>query len=180
VTTDVLREVGRLLEGAHVPYVVIGGHAVNAWIEPRFTADVDVTVRADAADFEQLKQVFVPAGYTVAREHGVDLPSGPDFVRFVSADGVVIVELQAAKTEFQREVVRRGTPTEEGLRVATVEDLIVLKLIANRAKDRIDLGGLLRLPAVDWNYVERWALEWGVVDELHRLRRACSPTAPST
>lgn len=170
MTTDALREVGRLLEAARLRYVVIGAHAVNVWLEPRFTADVDVTIQADAGEFERLRRGFAAAGFTVAREHGTDLPSGPDFVRFVSADGVVIVEVQAAKTDFQREIVRRGTLTEQGVRVATVEDLIVLKLIASRAKDRIDLEGLVRLPAVDWGYVERWALEWNVLDELHRLR----------
>ena len=38
-----------LLDEAGVEYAVIGGHAVNAWLEPRFTADVDVTVHAPPA-----------------------------------------------------------------------------------------------------------------------------------
>jgi hypothetical protein len=36
----------RWLEESSVAYVVIGGHAVNLWLEPRFTADVDITIQA--------------------------------------------------------------------------------------------------------------------------------------
>lgn len=36
-----------VLEQSRLEYVVIGAHAVNAWLGPRFTADVDVTSRRD-------------------------------------------------------------------------------------------------------------------------------------
>jgi hypothetical protein len=167
---DAIASLASLLTRAGVPYALIGGHAVNVWLEPRFTADVDVTVQANAADLTRLRAVLGAAGYTIAREHGGDLPSGPDFVRFVSSASSVTLEVQAAKTEFQREVIRRATSVGGTVRVATPEDLIVMKLIANRAKDRADLEGLVRLPAVDWDYVERWAGEWGVLEQLGRLR----------
>jgi hypothetical protein len=167
---DALATVARLFERAKIPYVVIGGHAVNVWLEPRFTADVDVTVQASTGDTDRLKRILAFEGYTVAREHGADLPSGPDFVRFRSRDGLVTLEVQAAKTEFQREAVRRALVVDDSLRVATAEDLIVFKLIANRPKDRLDLHGLIRLPHLDWPHVERWAGEWGVLDELRQLR----------
>jgi hypothetical protein len=35
------------------------------------------------------------------------------------------------------------------------EDLVVLKLIAHRPKDLIDLRNLLALPDLDWSYIER-------------------------
>ncbi len=56
--------------------------------------------------------------------------------------------------------------------ILPAEDLIVMKLIANRARDRADIEGLLGLPAIDWDYVERWATAWGTLEELRRLRRA--------
>ena len=67
--------------------------------------------------------------------------------------------------------------TESGARVATKEDLIVLKLIADRPKDRIDLEGLCALDGNDWSYVERWAREWDVLGRLERFRPPESPDA---
>lgn len=167
---DPLPYVARLLASLGTDYVVIGAHAVNCWLEPRLTADIDVTIAADRAQLEALRARLVGEGFRVAREHGAEASSGPDFVRFVSAAGEIVIEVQAAKTEFQREVVRRAVCTPEGLRVATVEDLIVLKLIADRTKDQADIEGLLGLGALDWAYVEKWATTWGVLDRLHRKR----------
>ena len=164
-----LTTIARLLADAKVAYVVIGAHAVNAWLEPRFTRDVDVTIDADPAAVARVREVLATRGYTVVIEHGGDLPSGPDFVRFTSADRIVTLEIQTAKTAFQREAIARAVARDD-LRVATPEDLIVFKLIANRSKDRIDLEGLVALGGLDWTYVDRWAQAWGVHDELERLR----------
>jgi hypothetical protein len=73
-----------LLDRSGLDYAVIGGHAVNAWLEPRFTADLDVTLQADPDAMARLKELLATRGYRVTREYGADLPSGPDFVRFVS------------------------------------------------------------------------------------------------
>lgn len=123
---------------------------------------------------EHLRRGLLAAGFRVAQEHGAALPSGPDFLRFAAADGALLLEIQAVKTPLQREVVERAVATPSGLRVATVEDLIVLKLIADRPKDQGDLDGLARLPGIDWGYVERWAEEWGLATRLRALRAAIS------
>jgi hypothetical protein len=47
----------------------------------------------------------------------------------------------------------------------------VLKLIADRPKDRQDLLGLVALPDLDWAHIERWSAEWGLSDRLASLRR---------
>jgi hypothetical protein len=160
----------RLLEESTVEYVLIGGHAVNAWLEPRFTADVDITVQAGTGEVQRLGDLLAAHGYRATREHGAALPSGPDFVRFISDDGALTLEVQTAKTEFQREFLRRAAARSDGSRIATPEDLIVMKLIAHRPKDRIDLLGLVALTGLDWSYVERWADEWQVRDRLDTLR----------
>ncbi len=165
-----LARVASLIEAAGVPYAVIGAHAVNAWIEPRLTADIDVTAQISSADLARLKDRLAAERLTLTRAEGMDLPSGPDFVRFASGDRTVVVEIQAAKTELQRAVIARAIRAEDGVRVATAEDLIVLKLIANRPKDQVDLLGLAALPSLDWPYIERWAAEWEMFELLHRLR----------
>lgn len=163
--------VARILDSVGASYVVIGGHAVNCWLEPRLTGDIDVAVSGNRAQAEALRAALLSEGFRVTREHGAGVTSGPDFVRFVSADGEAVIETQAAKTEFQREVIRRAVSTPEGVRVATVEDLIVLKLIADRTKDQADIEGLLNLGSLDWEYIEKWTAIWGVSERLHRMRR---------
>jgi hypothetical protein len=106
----------------------------------------------------------------VATEHGADLPSGPDFVRFVRGQDDPPIELQAAKTRLQEELIARARREPSGAATATPEDLILLELIAHRPKDLADLAGLLALPEIDWSYVVERAREWEVLDRLDRLR----------
>jgi hypothetical protein len=167
---DALGRLAEILEAVGIEYALIGGHAVNAWLEPRFTADIDVTIEAAVARIERLGAALKREGFAPAGEHGADPVAGPDFLRFVSDDGHVVLEFQAAKTELQEEVIRRARSDGRALRVATPEDLIVLKLIANRAKDQIDLLGLCALPDLDWAYIERWASEWRVLELLEQIR----------
>ena len=63
------------LDEAGVEYAVIGGHAVNAWLEPRFTADIDVTVHAPPATMDRLKAVLASHGYRVSSSLH-DCPAG--------------------------------------------------------------------------------------------------------
>lgn len=169
--SDALSDVAALLVQSGVSYAVIGGHAVNAWLEPRFTADIDITIVATPDDLKRLREVFGAAGFDAKLEYGAGQPSGPDFLRLVSADGSTVVEFQVAKTELQRAVVSRAKVSPAAVRVATPEDLLVLKLIADRAKDRVDLQGLVRLPDLDFAYVEAQCHDWGIADRLAELRK---------
>lgn len=168
-------EVARILSGAAADYVLIGGHAVNVVLEPRFTADIDVTIAAEPAALARARAALLAAGFRVEREHGAAQPSGPDFVRFVDDDGTIL-ELQTAKTALQRSAIARAQ-IHAGVRVATPEDLIVFKAIANRPKDQIDLLGLVRLPNIDWAYVDVEARNWSV-DAVIANVRALAASAP--
>lgn len=159
-----------LLDAAGIEYALIGGHAVNTWLEPRFTADVDLTIEAGIEQMDRLTEVLLEAGFDQGILEGADQSSGPDFARFTSSNPRLVLELQAAKTALQESVITRARTTADGLRVATPEDLILLKLIANRPKDRIDLTGLCARPDLDWDYLREWARRWEIEASLEALR----------
>ncbi len=166
-----LAQFERLAAEAGLAYAIIGGHAVNIWLAPRFTADIDITIAAAPEAYSRLEAQLQAAGWRIDRVHGADQPSGPDFVRLRRGDGEPPLELQTAKTDFQDQVIARAQTTDQG-HAATAEDLVVLKLIAFRAKDRLDLIGLLELEHLDWSYIDHWVDVWAVRDRLERARRA--------
>lgn len=131
---DPLGTLAEVLAQARIEYAVIGGHAVNAWVEPRFTADIDVTMTAGAPQLDRLTAALARRGFTITAQYGAEQPSGPDFIRFESKDPRIMIEFQSAKTRLQEDVIRRAHQDARGLRVATPEDLIVLKLIAPTAR----------------------------------------------
>lgn len=127
-----------------------------------------MTIAADPAALERTRTALLAAGFRIEREQGPAHPSGPDFVRFFDDEGTVL-ELQVAKTALQRSAIARAHD-HDGVRVATPEDLIVFKAIANRPKDQIDLLGLVRLHGIDWAYVDRQARDWGVTSVIAGAR----------
>jgi hypothetical protein len=62
----------------------------------------------------RLKNVLQAHGYRGTREYDAGLPSGPDFLRFVCDAAGVTLEVQIAKTAFQRER-SCGAPLEAAL-----------------------------------------------------------------
>ena len=89
-----------------------------------------------------------------------------------------IVDIQTAKTDYQIGVIQRAANTTAGLAVATVEDLIVLKLIANRPRDLRDIDKLLEWNNVDWAYIEHWAEIWDVTPRMEMVREALGNGPP--
>lgn len=154
--------------------VLIGGMARNFWSEPRYTKDIDFTLVAEPRVFARLRQKLEAVGYVIARIQEEHEPSGPGFVRFVKPGTKKIVEFLTAKTEFQDLLIQRGIriSPDQPFRVATPEDVIVLKLIANRSQDQKDTIVLGSAEDIDWDYIARWATEWGVGDRVPLLRSA--------
>lgn len=71
--------------------------------------------------------------------------------------------------EYQELALECGDANDHCL---TIEDVIVHKLIAWRAKDRDDVASILGrgLPRDD-DYVARWAAEWEVTERWDAARR---------
>jgi hypothetical protein len=69
-----LRKTVGILESAKVPYAVIGGHAVRAWVAQvdeaalRTTQDVDILVRP--SDLPAMISAMTAAGYNNASQRG--------------------------------------------------------------------------------------------------------------
>src|SRR6516225_5378478 len=74
---DRLLRAARALEEAKIPYAVIGGNAVAAWVAKvdeaavRNTQDVDILLRRD--DLEPAKAAFAKAGFVFRHVKGIDM-----------------------------------------------------------------------------------------------------------
>ena len=150
------RELGR----AQIPYMVIGGQAVQLYGEPRMTRDIDVTLGLGSEGLDQVAAVCDRCGLK-------SLPAAPsEFVR----DTMVLpaldertgirVDFVFSATEYERQAIARSQPVELGgamVRFAAVEDVVVHKLVAGRPRDLEDARGIVaKNPGLDREYVERW------------------------
>ena len=151
------------LEKAGVPYAVVGGHAVAAWVARvdesavRNTRDVDILIRR--TDLESVRSALEPAGFVYRHASGMDLfLDGPDGK---ARDAVHLV--------FANEKVREGEPVSnpdvtdseqaDGYRIIGLHPLIQIKLTAFRLKDQVHLQDMIELGMIDSSWTNRFIPE---------------------
>ena len=129
-----------------IKVVVIGGIARGNWAQPRNTDDVDVLVDTDQLQpfidaAAQVGLVTVPSeimALALAEMTRLRLPEHPS--------GPVHLDVIAACHPFYRRVIERSTQVTMGaltFRVASAEDIILLKLLADRPQDRVDVAAIV-------------------------------------
>jgi hypothetical protein len=175
---DVLAAVGDAVGAGS--FAVIGAVARNAWAPPRATTDLDLAIASRSETLASIDAALRKLGYRCVREQRVDAAEQlPDIVIFRSEHvDLRQVDILLAKTAFEEEVLRRAVGVEIGSQrvpIASPEDLVVYKLLADRPRDREDIRAVLRTQAraarpFDWGHVERWAAFWRISDRLRSLR----------
>lgn len=138
--TAALRCAAEDLDGSGLRWALVGGFAVSARVEPRFTRDVDVAVMVDGdTQAEQLVRTLITGGYSVfsSLEHDSGRLATVRMTR--EFDGVdVVVDLLFASSGIEPEVAQGAETLEVApglhLPVAAVGHLIALR--SSRATTR--------------------------------------------
>ncbi|MCU0225224.1 MAG: nucleotidyl transferase AbiEii/AbiGii toxin family protein [Acidobacteria bacterium] len=151
---SVLRAVSSDFSRLGVRWALVGGLAVSARSEPRFTRDIDAAVAvADDRQAERIVSDLLGLGYAVLASLEQTATGRLASIRLVppgEAAGGVVVDLLFASSGIEPEIVERAHPLEVlpglSLPVATIGDLIALKLLArddeHRPQDAGDLAAL--------------------------------------
>jgi hypothetical protein len=151
------------LEAAGVPYAVVGGHAVAAWvsqIDPaavRTTVDVDILIAR--VDFDRARAALEAVGFVHSLTFGIDI--------FV--DGPEGKAREALHIIFAGERVKPGdalpapdlsaTAAFEGYKIVEFDRLLVMKLTAFRDKDRTHLRDMIDVGLIDAATLDRLPVE---------------------
>lgn len=152
-------------------WALIGGFAVSARTEPRFTRDVDIAVAVDDdTAAEDLVRSLLTDGYRLLATIDHDMTGRLATVRLASplaGDTDVVVDLLFASSGIEREIAQAAERIEiiPGLTlpVATTGHLIALKLLARdderRPRDAADLRNLADVASPEDRDVARQAVE---------------------
>jgi hypothetical protein len=176
--SQALREISDLFESMGVPYAVMGGVAVRVYAIPRPTYDIDFTVSLEGRELSDFFQRAMSAGYSVPEpylEGWVDRVAGMPLVklRLYLADHGVDVDIFLAESAFQHSLLlRRRCEDYQGRPIWFVspEDLVLLKLVAGRTRDLLDIQDVLFTQGrLDETYMRRWAADLGVSEALEQV-----------
>ncbi|HNP79999.1 MAG TPA: nucleotidyltransferase [Nitrospira sp.] len=149
-----------------------GGWVYSALVEPRATTDIDLLILLDPPSREQI-QALVSSLFdsTIIHPNPMAL-QGISIWRIVgirSGQEVVIDFLLADSAYLRTALERRHTVPFGALQVPmlSIEDLVILKMVAGRLQDRADLEKIRTRQTdlrVDWTYVDRWKTMLGLAE----------------
>ena len=141
-TEDVLQIFLDIMGSTRTRYCIVGGLAVNAYVEPVVSLDLAVVIEADAV--EKVSSKALEQGWKVETfEHSVNLTSSKSDLR---------IQLQT-DPRYQEFLSRASSKDVLGypMQVASVEDILEGKIWAysddtrRRSKRQKDLADILRL-----------------------------------
>jgi len=147
------------LDRAGVPYAVIGGNAVAAWVSRvdesavRNTQDVDILLRR--SDFDAATAALEKAGFI--RRHVASIDMFLDGPKAKARDAVhVVFALEKVRSDslLPSPDITESESTA-AFRLLKLQPLVQMKLTAFRDKDRTQLRDLIEVGLLDASWLER-------------------------
>ena len=164
VRQRLLRATG-VLEAANIPYAVVDGNAVMAWVEQvdesalRNTQDVDLAIRRE--DLDRVKEALATVGFIYRRAAGIEMfLDGPE----AKARDVVHIVFSGEKV---REDYLAAVPdvseytSFKAYRVLGLESLVRMKLTSYRRKDQVQIQDMIDVGLIDESWPARFPNELG-------------------
>lgn len=132
-----------------VEYLVVGGHAVNAYGVPRLTKDLDVFIRSSEVNSERVFRALVRFGAPMQGMTAADFHGTPDEILQIGVEPNRIDVLQSItgvdfETAWDRRVLFE---VEKGLEAhfLSLDDLMANKQGTGRSQDIADVEHLTKM-----------------------------------
>lgn len=142
----ILRDLTRWFTGSSVDFLVIGGVAVSLLARPRTTQDIDVLSLLDESQWEGFVKTGSRFGF---------IPRINDALEFAQKNRILLMRHKKSQLDidisfgilpFEEESLKRKVIRRIGelnVPLPTPEDLIIMKAMAHRPQDMVDIAVIL-------------------------------------
>ncbi len=155
-----LFRVSRLLNEAQIPYAIIGGHAVAAWVATkdeslvRATRDVDVLVKPE--DIARIREVLEADGFIYRHVAEMDIFLDDSDAKVGDAVHLIFSGRKVRPDHVLPAPDVDNSGIGEDFSVIPLESLVRTKLVAWRRKDQVHLLDLLGAGVIDASWTHRF------------------------
>jgi predicted nucleotidyltransferase len=157
---ELLKKIAKSLSKEGIEYMIIGGQAVLIYGEPRLTKDIDITLGINVDGLEKILEIVRKLKLKL-------LVSEPE--KFVKETFVLPVldektgfrvDFIFSFSEYERTAIKRVKKIKIDkveVNFASVEDVIIHKIVAGRERDLEDVRKIiLKNKEIDFEYILRW------------------------
>jgi hypothetical protein len=144
--------------------MVIGGQAVLLYGEPRLTRDIDITLGLGVRELNKLKETISSLSLKILVERDEEFVERNMVLPTLDEKSGIRVDFIFSFSPFEKQAIERAKDIKLGrslVRFASLEDVVIHKVIAGRARDLEDIKSiLLKNQKYDSDYIEKWLKEF--------------------
>jgi hypothetical protein len=168
-----LKKVASSLDKFQIPYMVIGGQAVLLYGEPRLTKDIDITLGVGVDHLGEMKKIVDRLSLKYLTENVDDFAKETMVLPVIDQKSGIRIDFIFSYSPYERQAIERARKIafgRTGVKFASLEDLVIHKMIAERPRDIEDVQSiLLRNPEYDSQYIEKWLSQFdSALDKKYR------------
>jgi hypothetical protein len=161
---ELLKQLAVALDKAGLPYMVFGGQAVLLYGEPRLTRDIDITLGVDPNHPDAVLKVIEQLQLRILVDDIEEFLMQTLVLPVLDPKTNIRIDFVFSLSEYERQAIQRGKVVRLSgvdVRFVSLEDLIVMKVIAGRPRDLEDVVSIIRKnPGFDREHVERYLKEF--------------------
>ncbi|MEO0234616.1 MAG: nucleotidyl transferase AbiEii/AbiGii toxin family protein [candidate division WOR-3 bacterium] len=154
---NLLSRIGKALDKFGIDYMVIGGQAVLLYGEPRFTRDIDIVIGITPSKKEKIFDLVKELKLKIIVKNPEKFIKETYVLPCESSLDVMRVDFIFSDSEFEKNALKRVRVKKIDdckVKFASIEDIIILKIVAGRERDLEDVYNiLLKNKTVDYNYI---------------------------
>jgi hypothetical protein len=172
----VIKDACSVFSSLRIPYVIVGGVAVNFLGRARSTFDVDAIADVKAADIKRLAMAFRQKGFDVSEEDIKDALSEKGHFTVHDSRSGYRIDCKGAYTTNEKRALserKRLRVADKFIFVDSAEDLIVMKLLYGSEQDVLDAESVYarQRPTLNMRRIAAEARGLGVSEEWASLRK---------
>jgi len=159
-----LEKIASELLKQNIPYMVIGGQAVLVYGEPRLTKDIDITLGLGLDGLDKIKGVVEKLKLKYLIDNAEEFVQKTMVLPVMDEKSGIRVDFIFSFSPYEKQAIDRANDIKMGktdVKFAALEDVVIHKIIAERARDLEDVKSiLLKNPDFDAKYIRHWLGEF--------------------
>lgn len=161
---ELLKNLAKEFGKNNLNYMIIGGQAVLIYGEPRLTKDVDITIDGGIEKLDTVINIAKSLELKILPQNPHEFVKKTMVLPMLDERTGLRIDVIFSCSPYEKEALKRVNKIEiddTEINYASVEDLIIHKIISGRERDLEDIKSImLKNKNIDENYILKWLEEF--------------------